>query len=84
MIRPRHHGHSLAAGALLGLVFVSDHLLWTLTAAFLCGLVVGRGWGALSRLLHWTARGASPLTLRQWKAMRRRVQVLRPDDRVPF
>ena len=47
-----HHGHSLATGAFVGLMFVNDHTLWVLTAAFLIGLLVGRGWWAIGRLMR--------------------------------
>lgn len=55
MNRGWHHGHSLAAGAIVGLAFVNDHTLWSLTLAFLVGLAVGRGWWALGRLMRSVA-----------------------------
>lgn len=78
------HGHSMGAGGLLALAFVSGHLLWSLTAVFVLGLVLGRLWGSLGGMVRWLRDGVSPMSPSQWRVLRRRVQVLRPDDRVPF
>lgn len=59
-MRTWHHGHSIATGAIFSLAFVNDHALWLLTAAFAGGLVVGRGWWAIGRLMRTVAGRLRP------------------------
>lgn len=78
------HGHSLATGALIGLLVFHAGMLWPLTLMFAFGLLVGRLWARVAAGLAWLVSSRSPLTPRSWKSLRRRVDVLRPDDRIPF
>lgn len=83
-MRRFHAGHGLGAGFLGGLV-VAGYRPWLLVAA---GVLLGAGVVLVSqrlgRLVRWLDRSVSPLTMRQWRALRRRVNTLRPDDEVPF
>lgn len=47
------HGHSLATGGLLGLALVRADLFLVLVGVFAAGLVLGRGWSQLGRLIRW-------------------------------
>lgn len=79
-----HHGHSIAIGVLGGLAIASYRVWLLLAAAFLLGIVVDRLIVNGSRLVRWIDRSVSPLTMRKWRMLRRRVNDLRPDDQVPF
>jgi len=46
------HGHSVVLGALLAVALLHGHYLWSLTAAFVVGVAVGRAWGLLGALLR--------------------------------
>lgn len=48
-----HHGHSLATGALLGLLLFHAGELWPLTLMFAFGLLVGRLWARLAQGIAW-------------------------------
>lgn len=50
-----HHGHSLATGALLGLLLFHAGMLWPLTIMFAFGLLVGRLWSRVALGLRWAA-----------------------------
>lgn len=79
MMRQWGHGHSFGAGALLAASFLSGHVLIVVLVVFLAGLALGRGWYSIG-----VALGRLPVSMRRWRAMRRRVDLMRPDDRVPF
>ena len=65
-----HHGHSTLLGALLMLALIRGEYLWTLSAAFLLGLLVGRGWGALAALLRRGLQGAWPVIEGRYRRLR--------------
>lgn len=46
------HGHSALLGALSMLALIRGEYLWTLTAAFVAGLVLGRGWATVRAFLR--------------------------------
>lgn len=48
-----HQGHSLATGALLGLLVFRAGELWPLTIMFALGLLVGRLWARLAEAVMW-------------------------------
>ena len=56
-----HHGHSIATGALLGLLVFHAGMLWPLTVMFAFGLIVGRLWSRLLAGLVWLGSSRSPL-----------------------
>ena len=66
-----HHGHSIGTGVLLALALSHTHMLWFLSAAFLGGLALGRGWGALAHLFRrWAHREPRPVIAGQWRRVR--------------
>lgn len=84
MPRKWHHGHSLGAGFLAG-AGVMAYNAWVLyLAAFVVGVVLTLAVVNARRFVHWIARGRSPLTMRQWRNLQRRVGAMRPDDRIPY
>lgn len=53
-----HHGHSIGVGLLIGFL-LSRNLLWAVSAAFVAGLLWGRLWAAVTRIVsHLTHRSA--------------------------
>lgn len=61
MSRHWGHGHSTLLGGLLMLALIRGEYLWTLTAAFVLGVALGRGWGVLAALLRRGLRDAWPV-----------------------
>lgn len=55
------HGHSFGAGALLAASLLHGDYLWTLSAAFVAGAVLGRAWGFLGGLLRQAVRQPWPV-----------------------
>ena len=51
-----HHGHSLGAGTLLGVVLAGGHLVLLLWVAFLAGAVAALVLVNGRRLVHWLER----------------------------
>lgn len=58
-----HHGHSLATGAVLGLLVFHAGILWPLTLMFMFGLLVGRLWWRVALGFQWLARRRAPRDL---------------------
>jgi hypothetical protein len=83
MIKRWHHGHSLGAGVLVGLGFATYREWLLLAFAFVLGIVVTLVVERTSRIAKWIGRSVSPLSMRKWRALRRRVNDLRPDDEFP-
>ncbi len=79
-----HGGHGLAVGFVAGIA-AAEYRMWLLLAlAFLLGAAFALAVERVNRLVRWLDRSISPLTMRQWRALRRRVDTLRPDDTLPF
>jgi len=84
MLRKWSHGHSLFTGAFVGL-FLASYRVWLLMAfVFILGAAAALFVVNTRKVIRWIGGSASPLSERKWKALRRRVMDLRPDDEIPF
>lgn len=84
LTRKWSHGHSLFSGAMVGLLLAS-YRIWLLMAfVFLLGAATTLLVINTRKVAHWVGRSVSPLSMRQWKALRRRVMDLRPDDEIGY
>jgi hypothetical protein len=84
MLRKWSHGHSLFTGAFVGL-FLASYRVWLLMAfVFILGAAAALFVVNTRKVLRWLTSSTSPLSMRQWKSLRRRVNDLRPDDEIGF
>lgn len=84
MLRKWSHGHSLFTGAFIGL-FLASYKIWLLMAfVFLLGCGATLFVVNTRKVIRWFGSGVTPLNMRQWNRLRKRVNVLRPDDEIPY
>lgn len=84
MLRKWSHGHSLFTGAFIGL-FLASYRVWLLMAfVFILGAAFALFIVNTRKVIRWLGSGASPLNMRQWQRLRKRVNTLRPDDDIPY
>ncbi len=84
LIRKWSHGHSLFTGAFIGL-FLASYKVWLLMAfVFLAGCGLTLFVVNTRKVIRWIGGGHTPLSMRQWRKLHRRVNVLRPDDDIPY
>ena len=79
-----HAGHGLALGFVAGIVAAGHRIWFLLFLAFVAGALAVLASQQGVRLFRWLGSSASPLSMRAWRMLMRRVRDLRPDDRMPL